>query len=267
MARLPSPTQPWLRLWAPLTTAVVAAVAAIAGAVYALLRAFAEEGKGESRQLSVLIGVALLAIVLREVLQVYRSFVESHRQRELQEVHDVHAACQVLREQLASAYRNKIEELPEKHRPASFRVCVYRVASRRAKASPELERVTRYCVGENGDPGEAGKRVSSACGVIGLAYRTGQLQFATREAESIQDFREVVIRDWGFDPEDAKTLNETRWSVLAIPIRASDGKVDTVVFIDSELRNCFADDIVQSLVLPACEAIKLVIERRYGDDH
>ncbi|MDX2130822.1 MAG: hypothetical protein SFY69_02065 [Planctomycetota bacterium] len=207
----------------------------------------------------------LFAVFAREVLSLHRAFMEARRQRRFEEAHELQAACQVLREQLGSRLRREVEALPEDRRPTAIRVCVYRVAPVGRELSPELERVTPYAVGEGGDPGEVGKRISSACGVIGLSYRTQSPQIGNRQGESIEDFRKEMIAEWGFDPDAARTLNETRWSFLALPIQTPEGKVDAIVFVDSELKNCFMVDVVEWFVMPACDAMRIVIERRYGN--
>ncbi|MFO0856029.1 MAG: hypothetical protein U0640_01585 [Phycisphaerales bacterium] len=266
MARLPSPSKPWLHVWTPLIVAVSAAIAAMGGAVVAAIKAYNDSSKGEPWTLTVLVSAVLFLIVLGESLKVYKVTLDLDKQRRLEEVHEVQAACQVLREQLDSWFREQVEKLPEERRPTAFRTCMYSVLPANPKVTLlELERVTRYCVGEGGDRGEIGKRVSSGSGVVGLAFRTGKLQVADRQAADMTAFRDEMIADWGFDAESAKSLNETRWSFLAVPINTSEGKVDAILFVDSELKNCFDESVVSTLVLPACNAAKMVVERRYGN--
>jgi hypothetical protein len=265
MSRWSDPKRAFWKRLLPIAIAILSAAVAIAGGVLAFRKAWIDAQVGEPFLITAIVGVVLLLIVAKEALLVVRGFEETKRQRRFDEEHEVRAACQTLREQIASWYFADIEQLPEERRATAIRVCVYRVVPSQGKSrSPELERVTRYCVGEGGDAGEAGKRISTACGVVGRAYRTAKPQMAYRDAESIEGFRQQMIEEWSFDPEDAKSLNETRWSFLAFPI-SYEQRVDAILFIDSELRNCFSEDAdgpVQLLVAPMIEAIQLVIERR-----
>lgn len=266
MSRLKSPRRPWLYTWLPLLISGMAAVAAVVGAIIAVHRTWTDPAAGQSKALALLVLVVLVAVLAREALQVFKAYGEVQATSRLAAAGDIQAACQVLRDQLEQWHREEVRKLPEDVQPAAFRACVYRVTGQNRTGVPrELERVTAYCVGRGGNPGEPGKRISSACGVIGLAFRTGSPQQGYRESEDVQTFRDEMVQDWGFDPEDAKTLNETRWSFLAVPLKTSDGRVDAVIFLDSAVRNCFDDDVVNTLVLPAAGAITTTIDRRNRD--
>lgn len=266
MSRFLDPRRPLWRRTLPISIAVLSALVAIVGGAIAFRKAWIDSQNNEPFVITLLVGVVLLAIVAKEALLVLRGFEETRKQRRFDEAHEVWAACQVLREQLASWYTADIAKLPDAHQPTAIRVCIYRVVDAQGKTrAPDLERVTRYCVGAGGDPGELGKRVSTACGVVGLAYRTGEPKVAYRRAEGIEEFRRQMIEEWSFDPADARTLNETRWSFLAFPIINGEQKVDAILFVDSELRNCFSeepDGAVQLLVAPMIAALCLVMERR-----
>lgn len=266
MPRLPSPRQPWLHTYLPLGISVVAAIGAIIAAAIAWYKARAD---GTTSAISLWVMVVFLSILAREALSIYRVFLDLRRQRRVESAHELHAAGQVLREILSAGFANQIAQEPnETLRATAFRVCIYRVVpSHRATRGSELERVTAYCVGEGGDPGEAGKRISSACGVVGLAYRTGVPQVAERQEQSIDKFWDEMVQLWGFSQEEAQSLNRTRWSYLAVPIKDEAGRVDTVVFLDSQVKDCLTDEVIESIIFPACEAIGLVIEQRYGHGH
>ena len=266
MARLPSPRQPWLHTYLPLGISVVAALGAIIAAGIAWYKALSD---GTTSTISLWVLVVFLSILAKEALSIYRVFLDMRRQRRLESAHELHAAGQVLREILAARFSDQVAQEPDDTlRATAFRVCIYRVVpSHREVRSSELERVTAYCVGEGGDPGEAGKRISTACGVVGLAYRTGVAQVAERQKESLEQFWDEMVQTWGFSQEEARSLNRTRWSYLAVPIKDEAGRVDTVVFLDSQVKDCLTDDVIESIIFPACEAIGLVIEQRYGHGH
>lgn len=264
MARLPSPRQPWAHTYLPLGISVVAAIGAIIASGVAWSKA-RETGTQWSGAIWLL--VVFLSILAREALSMYRVFLDVRRQGRLESAHDLYAAGQVLREILCAQFADEIQGLPEgPPRAAAFRVCIYRVVQKsKAGGTADLERVTTYCVGAGGDPGEAGKRISSACGVVGLAYRTDTPQVAERQSEDLNSFWDEMVQAWGFSREEARALNQTRWSYLALPLKDGTGRVDTVIYIDSQIKECLTDDVIESVIFPGCEAIGLVIEQRYGN--
>jgi divalent metal cation (Fe/Co/Zn/Cd) transporter len=80
MSRLPNPNRPGWQLRVPLFVAGLSALVAFAGASLALWKAWSDTSKGEPVVITLLVGVVLLAIVIKESLQLYRSVEETRRQ-------------------------------------------------------------------------------------------------------------------------------------------------------------------------------------------
>ncbi|MCU0689383.1 MAG: hypothetical protein MUE97_06565 [Phycisphaerales bacterium] len=263
MSRISSPGRSKWHLWLPVITSVLAAFAAVVAGIVAVVKTTTEaRDQPHLSILAWLVVAGLLAILSREGLQIYASFNAAQSAEKRLIRRDIQAVCQVVRDQLAERFADDVMLLEESRRPSAFRACVYRLSDAPRSDGPrDLERVTQYCVGAGGNPGDVGKRVSSACGVIGLAYRTGEVQVASRKSDDREAFLKEMIEEWGFSPEEAPTLNDTRWSFLAIPLK-SQTVVDAVIFVDSEIKNCFDDKVVETFVLPAAASMTIILDGR-----
>lgn len=144
------------------------------------------------------------------------------------------------------------------------RVCVYRVCVRRNGKASELERVTPYSCGGQPDLKLRGTLIPTTYGVVGRAARTGDPWIYNRSAENIVDHWKHMVDDFGYDLADAKTLNHTRWSYLAIPLKDGSGRVDSVVYIDSSEKNLFTDESVSNRVAGLCEGVTHFIDSRWS---
>ena len=73
-----------------------------------------------------------------------------------------------------------------------------------------------------------------------------------------------MVRDYGFSEEEARKLNETRWSWVAIPIRDAQSRVDGILYLDSSKKDCFSEEICGKIIV-ACEPLCAFIDWRYGN--
>ncbi len=258
MSRLPNPNRPEWQLRLPIIGALAAALVAVVGGSVAFWKAWRDAGAGEPVVITILVGVVLFAIVLKEALQLYRSVEDVRRQRRHEEMRDLSAVCHVLRQQLS----NLLPE--EKADPEAVRVTVYRVIHVGGDDGVTLERVVGYAVGERGRSGGAGKRLSGRCGIVGMAARTGEAQCAVRQHQDAADFRDQMIKEWGFHEAEARLLDTTRWSWMAIPITGSDGSVDTILYVDSSEAALFTEQVREEFVYSTVEALSRIIEMHYG---
>lgn len=267
MSRLPAVSQPWLRRNKWVVTAVASAVVVIGSAAAALrgesdYSNACEMARNADQALPGRAGVNLAWAVLAGtfvsgLLAVWMALIDSKSEQSKTNPAEVFGCCLVLRN--AVAFRLSIED-----QPSSIRVTVYRVCSRKNGKPQELERVTPYAVGPGLEWSDPGVRLSSKCGVVGLAARTAEVQLAVRQAVDLQEFRASLVREWGFDTDEARRLNETRWAWLAIPLKDRKGRVDTVVYLDSSEKDAFSPTI-RNEIYSACEHVGALIDWRYGD--
>ncbi len=266
MSRIPSARPSWLKRQKWLLEFVVQVVVLCGASVFAH-RAWTEYARDTANAIQnnlpepssvgvwAAIAVCLLSLVAA-ILRVMFARDDNAAQLARSNPADLLGCCMVLRATFAEGH--------SAGDPNGFRVAVYRVIKSPNGTLEELECVTPYAVGPGGQTGSAGKRVSAKNGVIGLAARTGDPQVAHRQSEDTIAFRKEMVEEWGFDETEAKGLNDSRYSWLAIPIKGVDGIVDSVVYFDSSARQCFTEEACRP-IFRACEGVAEYIGRRYGD--
>ncbi len=204
-----------------------------------------------------LVWVTAIAIFGSGFIRVYSSREKSKAMAKNESPQDLYGCCLMLRHRFVGL-------CGEDGDPRSFRLTLYRVTARHKKRPQDLERVIPYVVGNGADPGETGLVVSARCGVIGMAARTGDVARCHRTGGTEKEFRQEMITTYSFSEQEARQLDETRWSWLAIPIRDAQSRVDGVLYLDSSKKDCFSDDVC-SQVVAACEGLRDFIDRRYGN--
>ncbi len=267
MSRLPASRVPLRKRlkWLP---EAVGALPVFAGALVTALRlawdrnAATDPAHAPALWLIILaFGVAMWAL-LAGAVKVYFAVADSADARKAHQAIDVYAACQVLHDLLAANL-----DVNDEVEPEAIRVTVYRVTSTSNGSPTELERAIPYAVARGGKSKPPGTRILASCGIIGRAARTGDAQISDRVAATVEDFRKDLIAQWGFDEEQAKSVDDSRYSWMAVPIKnETKGVFDAVVYLDSSRRLAFSEQICETIVYPACSAIALCIEREYGHD-
>lgn len=88
------------------------------------------------------------------------------------------------------------------------------------------------------EPYGRGRDLSCRCGVVGLAFRTGQAQYSRLPNNvSVVDH---LVAAFGFDRSEASQMHQDRKSWAAMPVGAPN-KVVAVIFLDSSDANFFGN--------------------------
>lgn len=126
----------------------------------------------------------------------------------------------------------------------------------------ELIQVLDY-VGDQRAKNTAGRRFKVQSGIVGLAYRNGEMHFASRQNDDYEAFIRELVKSWGYIDSDARKINPATRSWLAVPLCPSQtSKGDAVVYVDSTLPEFFEPQERRDLVVTACGGIA-----RFVDSH
>lgn len=114
------------------------------------------------------------------------------------------------------------------------RLCVFAPVLNSSETPKEVYQLTDY-VGPAVRHGR-GRRLSCRCGVVGQAIRTGESCFYLLPDGA--DLAEVLVKDFGYTPEEAATKRKDRKSYAAIPV-GEPGRIIAVLYIDSDTADLF----------------------------
>ncbi|MEM1166012.1 MAG: hypothetical protein AAGI30_06945 [Planctomycetota bacterium] len=151
-----------------------------------------------------------------------------------------------------------------------FRVALHKVRWTRDRSAPnELVQISSYVGGRGGS---IGRVFSCRCGIIGVCARSGEFQFAKRNADDPADYRADLVNQWGFTWDEAGDRVVDRFSWVAAPIFAADDgndRVVAVVYVDCAKRilgepEHEAADKLREIVFGECQTLAKLIAREYG---
>lgn len=142
-----------------------------------------------------------------------------------------------------------------------FRVTLHRIIKGDGESSSDqLEQLFDY-VGARDTHGK-GRRTSINCGVSGRAAREGEPFAASRMSDDHEAYIRELITVWGYTEADARKLDPTRNSWMAVPIKHKEKDVTGVVYMDSDEKSFF-DEEVQARIIHACAGLAVFIDGRY----
>jgi hypothetical protein len=149
----------------------------------------------------------------------------------------------------------------EDSRNGTLRATIHRVVPGEGGdgGAEEVEQLLPYLGGEGGP---AHRTFSVRSGITGKAVREKSIFTATRDLPDYETCLLEMVRDWSYTAEDARRLTPDRRSWMAVPISASGGAVQAVVYLDSSEINFFGAE-VQRAVLDACSGITTYINEVY----
>lgn len=155
-------------------------------------------------------------------------------------------------------------EMPDDAGPLQVRATFHRVVPPLA-APEQLEQIIPYVGGPTAGV-EAGRTFSVHVGITGQAVRNQTPYVMSSHAQTEQEHVAELVSDWGYTKPLADTLLPGRFSALAVPVlAASPGgqQVLGVIYLDSNLRGAFDGQALESVIIPACDAIADFATRRY----
>lgn len=135
---------------------------------------------------------------------------------------------------LESLYNITLNVKEDNDQDHGLRMALYRLSEDRKF----LIQHTRY-FGLNNQPAGERHTVPIEKGIIGLAYRSRQIQVVRRAPDSTyEDFLQFVIDKFAYTEREACQLSRDRFSWVAIPIIEESG-VHSVLFCDSKIHDFF----------------------------
>lgn len=140
-----------------------------------------------------------------------------------------------------------------------LRLTIYRPVR---ASSVNLEQLLDYISNDPKRRKGAGRQFSQHCGIIGLAYRTGQTKVAFREVEDAEAYIQELVSEWNYSEDQARGLELRGKSFMAVPL-AGDSGIEAVLFIDSTKPDYFSKNRID-LIQNACSGIALFIGRTYN---
>lgn len=263
--KLPSTKRSWLSRckWA---FEAVSAVSIVAGGIIGTLKVheqiraadltlqMADRGPADYSGMAWILGGVALSL-LAQVGKIFIAYDDGRRAAVLETPMDLWGCCLTLRTMLISADGEQADD--------SLRITIYKVCKGK-KGERHLEQLVHYASDPEHKPagGAPGRRFSEQCGVIGQASRTGKPMTVHRDTEDDEAYRTAMIKDLGFSVDQARGLDLSRWSCMAVPLLDIRQGVAGVVYFDCKSREYFTDKR-KSLMLAGCSAIKTFAKERY----
>ncbi|HSU15545.1 hypothetical protein [Longimicrobium sp.] len=147
------------------------------------------------------------------------------------------------------------------HEHGRLRITIHRIVPPVAKgrAAEELEQLLPYLGGDGGGPG---RRFSIRAGVIGRAVREKIAFAASRQNEHYEQFLGELVREYAYTEEDARQLAPDRRAWMAVPVAGAGRAVAAVVYLDSNERTFFTNEL-QKIIVDACSGITSYVHEAY----
>lgn len=196
-----------------------------------------------------------ILLLLASIIRIWRTYKHDTK-TEHPSIHDgLFGALYVLYGGVEN-YRQK-----DGHSNGGLRVTIHRIVEDKKKEYPEeLEQLLPYIGGSNGC--KPGRRFSIRSGIIGKAAREKAVFSSYRENDDYELFVKELVSIWSYTEEDAKKLTSDRKSWMAVPIFGKDDIVIGVVYLDSNEKDFFTDN-VQEIIINACTGVADYISNRY----
>lgn len=235
-------------------SALIAGVPTLAVALPTLLHS-SERSRGEvALAWTGVAGVVLLIVI--GVVKLIQGYAKDKIADDTQRLDGLHAALHVIHSVVRhnrGFSRNDRERL---------RVTIHRVvkAGEHGGSPDEIEQLLNYVGGKGGG---AGRRFSVRSGITGQAVREGSVLAGSRNNNDHEAYIRELVADWGYTEEDAKRLAIGRNSWMAVPIKYKGSEVTGVVYLDSDEKKFFTDEI-KTLIVGACGGLAVFIDERYS---
>jgi hypothetical protein len=107
-----------------------------------------------------------------------------------------------------------------------------------------------------------GRRLSIHTGIIGAAYRTGEVFRASRRNDDVGEYLQALRTEWHFSEEEARGIDLSVMSFIAVPLPDNSG-IAAILYADAKKRNFFTV-ARKRLIEDGCRGIAMFIGRRYN---
>jgi hypothetical protein len=202
------------------------------------------------------LGAILLLTALQGSWVVLQAMTEDGEQDEKLSPQAIRGCLMVL-DRVIRAYTN----IPDSD-TSSLRLTVHRAVQNTAdREIHELEQVVDYV---GGDGSGTGRRFKISCGIIGRCAREKKIIAASRLSEDPSEFISELIQKWGFTEKEAKALDPTRRSWMAIPITDSHSRLEGVIYLDSAKKDFFSNPQTYEMCVSGCVGTAAFINWHYG---
>lgn len=132
-----------------------------------------------------------------------------------------------------------------------------------------LQQIVEYVGYRRDNAPQIGRKFRAQSGIIGKAFREGDVCFADRENDDYESYVKELVAKWNYTAEDARKLYPAAMAWMAIPIKPDkDGKVEAIVYLESTRRGYFSEGTTgkyrQQLATCACVGIARFLKDRYN---
>lgn len=127
-----------------------------------------------------------------------------------------------------------------------------------------LEQAMEY-VGDQRGGSTVGRRTPSNCGIIGRAFNSPpgeDVLVASRPSDNREEYVRELIEKYHFPEKQARAVDASSMSWMALTLRDFGGKVKGIVFCDSVDKDFFTTER-QYLAMAACVGIAQFVEQKY----
>lgn len=233
----------WRTVWLSTTPYdVLLAGIAIVPAIIAGTKSFDESRPGAGW---LYYGAAFAALLITIV----KASVSHWMKIEAERPHHLEGALEVLRAILMTDYA--------KGKNAGLRLTVHVPAK-----SDTLQQVLDY-VGDDRGGKTCDRLFSIHCGATGKAFRERCFCTAVRQSDDHGAYIKEMVSEWGYAEIDAKKLDGTARSWMAVPlVNGVANVIEGIVYLDSTDKEFFTDSR-KSIVLEACSGLAYFVARRY----
>lgn len=120
-------------------------------------------------------------------------------------------------------------------------------------------------VGDQRRQGGVGRTFPIHCGIVGKALREGKAYALDRKTVDTEEFIHELVKDYAYTDEDARKLDKSAQSWLAIPLLEptgdGKGKVHGVLYADATVKGFFDEKRIALAMHAAVGMMAFVIER------
>lgn len=196
--------------------------------------------------------IVAVVVTLLGILKAVVSFSEHSRKKSTHELegclHTLHALL--------------TESIDENEADPSLRLTIHKPIDK----GQRLEQVVGYVGASRSRPGSVGRTFPAQSGVIGVAFREKKFVTANRSNDDYETYVRELKEKWGYIEDDARALNPSSKSWMAVPLVETDENETTVhgiVYLDSTDPDFFTPER-QVYVNAACSGIARFVKRRYS---
>jgi len=111
---------------------------------------------------------------------------------------------------------------------------------------------------------QVGRKFRMECGIVGKAFKSEPfvMQISSWRGTSLSDYRNELVKFWGYNEKEARGLTPNAKSWIAVPIGdCKTNKIQAVLYADSDQVNAFESDDARKLFWAITIAIVQHVEQ------